>query len=182
MLAKNADVLVTMDGRAARAAGCGALCPRRRDRAGRPLQRAPRDRRYRARPVRAHRAAGVDQLPSPSRPGADAESCRPVRTPISFPGCAPTTGSGPAARRRTRGRRSSSVARSWRYRDARRSSTTPMSSRTDARSTTRSTPRPRSAFASPSRAAVCRSVSRKADCHRTTASRTKTRSCATRCG
>ena len=57
---------------------------------------------------------------------------------------------------------------------ARRCSTTPMCSRTAARSTTRSRPPPSSASGSRSRAEACRSASRKAGCRRTIAWRTKT--------
>ncbi len=60
-------------------------------------------------------------------------------------------------------------------------STTPTCFRTDAGSMTRSRPRPSWAFASSPRAAACRSVNHRAGCRPMIAWRPRTRSCATAC-
>jgi hypothetical protein len=98
------------------------------------------------------------------------------RTPTSSPGSRHITAFGRRGRLRTPARRSSSAAQSWHARVAPPSSTTPMCSRTVAESTTKSTPLPKSASASSSRAEACRSASRRAGCRLTIASRTRQRS------
>ena len=100
-------------------------------------------------------------------------TCRPGKTPTCFPGSKRTTAFGRAGRRKTRAPRCWSAAPSWPDPAARRCSTTPMCSRTAARSMTRSRPPPSSASGSRCRAEACRSASQKAGCRRTIAWRTK---------
>ena len=76
LLARNADVLVTMDGGRRELKQCRPLCRGRHHQAGRPDRRAAGHRRYGDRPQRPDRAAGLRQHPPPSQPDADAQLSR----------------------------------------------------------------------------------------------------------
>ena len=173
LLAKNADVLVTMDGDRRELRNAGLFARDGFIELVGPSEDLPETadtvldlRGHILLPGLINCHHHLDQMLTRNLPGWAEHEPLPLAE-SALPGLGQPHAGGHAHGRHRR------LRASWPFPAARRSSTTPTSSRMVARSTTRSTPRPRSASASSSRAAACRWASRRAGCRRTTAWRTE---------